>query len=59
MNKLLGFLMTGCWHQWEIVKLFKCQYPGPWGRYTSYQLCKKCRATKLQIIRPVIRPTTT
>jgi len=49
MIRLIQFLLSGCFHQWEVIKQTRADYNHfwNWGTTDQYTLrCKKCGAMK-------------
>ena len=52
MLRLIQFLISGCWHQWEVYKEAPFTYDLTFeeGRCTRYTLqCKKCGNMKMYL----------
>ena len=50
MKRFLGFLISGCLHDWKIIDEYSVEYSGFFtkGRYVKYVLqCKDCGALKV------------
>ena len=46
MKRLIEFLLTGCWHEWEIIREAKLNWSNDFGEHgtgTRYVMrCNKC-----------------
>lgn len=46
MKRLIEFLLTGCWHEWEIIREYRLDWSGDFGdsgTCSRFVLrCKKC-----------------
>ena len=46
MKRLIDFLLTGCWHEWEILREYRLDWSGDFGdsgTCSRFVLrCKKC-----------------
>lgn len=46
MKRLIEFLLTGCWHEWEILREYRLDWSGDFGgsgTCSRFVLrCKKC-----------------
>jgi len=54
MIRLIKFLFSGCFHQWEAIDQVQKKYDYDWcgGTATNYILrCKKCGAMKTFLVR--------
>lgn len=52
MIKLIGFLFSGCWHKWKIIKTEVVKYDNDFSVGTAYRYtlqCEHCGNIKTRI----------
>jgi hypothetical protein len=42
MRRLIGFLLSGCWHQWETMTRVRIDWRGDYVADDFYQRCTHC-----------------